>query len=395
MGSVRSPHSWAFEGLIMNIKILIIVYCVLLLQSCGGGSPTETLGSLPITETLGSLPIKDTSYENFKEVGLTPQILPSSRSGVGTIRAFGDFSQSGRLDLFTATLTYWPPTTPEMATPSTFEIWRKQANGTFAKDSLLLQNSNNGCVHPRKALVADFNLDSRPDIFVVCHGFDASPFPGEKNKIVLSQNDGTYFIQDAATDVGFFHSGSAADLNYDGLPDVILTNNFDSASALILLNQGNGTFQREVGQRLPSSIGGKNYFTVELVDIDGDELLDIVLGGHEWEGADTVVFINPGDNFFDSVTPIVIPSVSNEGVVLDFAITNIPVRTLWLLRTSGGDGTFYQSRVIQKVLWQNLFSTTPLIERPAQWFQWILPATVNAQSVITSEDASVGVSLVR
>jgi hypothetical protein len=232
MGSLRSPHSWAFEGLIMNIQILIIVCCVLLLQSCGGGSPTETLGSLPI---------KDTSYENFKEVGLTPQILPSSRSGVGTIRAFGDFSQSGRLDLFTATLTYWPPTTPEMATPSTFEIWRKQANGTFAKDSLLLQNSNNGCVHPRKALVADFNLDSRPDIFVVCHGFDASPFPGEKNKIVLSQNDGTYFIQDAATDVGFFHSGSAADLNYDGLPDVILTKSKGSNLDLTYQRKGTGT----------------------------------------------------------------------------------------------------------------------------------------------------------
>ena len=39
------------------------------------------------------------------------------------------------------------------------------------------------------------------------------------------------------------------------------------------------------------------------------------------------------------------------------------------LRASGGDGTFYQTRTIQKVFWSSLTSTIPLSERPAQWFQ--------------------------
>ena len=74
----------------------------------------------------------------------------------------------------------------------------------------------NGCIHPRKAIVADFNGDGRPDIFVACHGYDATPFPGEANKVVLSQPNGTYVTSNASADVGFHHGAAAADLNGDG-----------------------------------------------------------------------------------------------------------------------------------------------------------------------------------
>jgi FG-GAP-like repeat len=245
----------------MNIRLVMQIFTpATLLYGCGGGGDSNS-GSAPTPPLVTA----ETSYKNFKSVGLTPQTLPTGRTGVGTVRAYGDFSRSGQLDLFTATLTYWPPTTPAAATPSIFEFWRKQANGTFLKDTQMLA-SPDGCIHPRKAIVADFNGDGRPDVFVACHGFDAAPFPGERNKIILSQANGTYVTQDASSDIGFFHSASAADLNGDGLPDVVVTNNFDPASAFVLLNQGGDAFQREASARLPSSIGGKPYFSVELVD---------------------------------------------------------------------------------------------------------------------------------
>jgi hypothetical protein len=376
----------------MCIRLWMLPILVIqpLLHGCGGG------GSSATTPTpTPPLRTAETSYMNFKGVGLTPQSLPSGRAGVGTVRAYGDFSRSGQLDLFTATLTYWPPTTPSAATPSIFGFWRKQTDGTFVKDSKMLV-SMDGCIHPRKAIVADFNGDDRPDVFVACHGFDKDPFPGERNKIVLSQANGTYLTLDASTDIGFFHSAAAADLNGDGKVDVIVTNNFDPASALVLLNKGGGSFQREASVRLPSSIGGKPYFSVELVDVDEDGKIDLILGGHEWEKAATVVLLNPGSYNFTSVTPITVPPISNEGVVLDFAVTGTgSTRALWVLRTSGGDGTFYQSRTVQKVLWPSLVSTTPLLQRSAQWFQWIIPTIVNGQSVIASEDAAVNVSVPR
>lgn len=326
----------------------------------------------------------ETSYKNFKEIGLVPQTLPSPH----TARAYGDFSRSGQLDMFTASITYWPPTTPAAATPSKFEFWRKQKNGKFLKDTGMLA-SPIGCIHPRKALVADFNGDEHPDIFVACHGFDAAPYPGEHNKVVLSQPGGTYVTQDASEDIGFFHSASAADLNDDGLPDVVVVSFKDQASAFVLLNQGKGVFKRESSARLPSSIGNRAYFTVELVDVDDDGKLDVVLGGDE-AGAPTVVLLNPGTSDFTSVIPITVPPVPGESVVLDIAVTGTgSTRALWLLRTS----PIYQSRAIQKVLWPSLSSTVPLHNRPAQWIPWIIPTIVNGQNSISSDNISDHVTI--
>jgi len=328
--------------------ILVASITIIFLSACGGGSGTS---STPlVAASTPALATSDNSYRNFKQIGLTPQSLPV----FGAARAYADFSGNGRTDIFIAQQRYSLSQTPQTATPSHFSFWIQQLNGTYTEDTVMLP-ANNGCISPRKAIVADFNKDSRPDVFVVCHGWDAAPYPGEKNKIILSQPGGTYIINNASADVGFFHGGSAADLNGDGYPDVVLVNNFDSKRALVLLNKGDGTFVRESGTRLPTSLVGGNYYTIELLDINEDGVLDLVLGGHEFESAPTKIFLNPGNNIFEGATPITIPSVPNEGVVLDFVATGTGVgRVLWVLRTSGGDGTVYQSRVIQKVILSSL-----------------------------------------
>ena len=90
----------------------------------------------------------------------------------------------------------------------------------------------------------------------------------------------------------------------------------------------------------------------------------------------------------------VLPAVPNEGVVLDFTLTGSgESRALWVVRTSGGDGSFYQSRTVQKVKWTSMQSTIPLRERPAQWFQWSIPTTVAGKAVIASDDAAAGVAI--
>ncbi len=122
----------------------------------------------------------------------------------------------------------------------------------------------------------NFNGDGRPDVFVACHGYDASPFPDERNKTVLIQ----------------------------------------------------------------------------------------------------------------------VPAVANEGVVLVFTVTGTGAsRSLWVLRTSGGDGTFHQSRVAQKVAYPALTASIVLHQRPARWIPWLIPATVGGMSVITSDNAADAISI--
>ncbi len=374
-------------------------FIVVLLAGCGGGGGTPAAApAVPVVPSAPPAPatpiaVQGTSYQNFKSVGLSPQALPASMRNT-LARGYADFAQRGVLDLFTATQTYSPDTsTPTTATPSQFAFWRKQPDGSYVKDTALLSESA-GCIHPRKAVIADFNRDGRPDVFVACHGYDALPFPGERNKIVLSQPNGSYAIKDASPDVGFFHGATAADMNGDGFADLIVVNNFDAASAIVMLNKGDGTFVREQASRLPAAIRNKPYFSVELADINEDGKLDLLLGGHEFDGAATVALVNPGNNDFSSVTPVVLPAVANEGVALDFTLTGTGAsRAIWVLRTSGGDGTFYQSRVVQKVSWTTLASSVPLNTRPAQWVPWLIPTTVGGQNAVAGDDAAAGLSV--
>jgi hypothetical protein len=360
------------------------------LVACGGGGGGDAPASAPAAAPVPPGPAPtDTSYLHFKNAGLVPQTLPS---GDKTVRAYGNFAGNGRLDYFRAVSTYDVTLPAAQATPGRFEFYAKQADGSFVLDTARLPVAT-GCVQPGKAIVGDFNGDGRPDVFVACYGYDAPPYPGERNKVVLSQPDGTYVISDASTDSGFNHGATAADLNGDGKLDVVVVNNFDADRAYTLINDGTGHFTREASSRLPTAIKPGNYFSVELVDVNEDGWLDLVVGGHEYESAPTSVFINPGTNVFTSVAPTVVPPVANEGVVLDFTLTGSgSTRALWVLRTSGNDGTFYQGRALQKVAYPSMSATLPLNDRTLPWIPWLIPATVGGAAVVTSDNAAEAVS---
>ena len=155
-------------------------------------------------------------------------------------------------------------------------------------------------VHPRKAIVADFNGDLRPDIFVVDHGFDASPFPGESPWLMLSDIDGTYSTRYLSQHLDFYHSAAAGDLDGDGDIDIFVT----GFSLLILLNDGNGNFidgTNTFPDRL-SGIGRLN--TSEIYDVNLDGYPDILAGcecltdssAKIWLGPDYTEVINVRKN---------------------------------------------------------------------------------------------------
>ena len=373
----------------MKNRILLASFTALTQAACGGGSAPAPAPA-PLPAPVPAPVLKASSYANYKQQGLQPHALPT---GDNTMRAYADFTGNGRLDLFRAVITYNAQRPQSEATPSRFEFYARQADGSYLKNTTLLAKPD-GCLHPRKPIVADFNGDSRPDMFVACHGYDALPFPGERNKVVLSQADGSYVISDASPDIGFFHGASAVDLNGDGKIDVVAVNNFDPERAMIFLNDGSGHFTREMPSRLPVSIRNGGYFSVELLDINEDGKLDLIMGGHEFESANTVIFLNPGNNDFSKVAAIVVPPVPNEGVVLDFTVTGSgPTRTLWVARTSGGDGTFYQSKVVQKVSYPAMSSSVVLNQRPARWIPWLIPATAAGVPVVASDNAQDAVSI--
>jgi len=340
-----------------------------------------------------------TSYLNAKASYSGPITFPSividSLNGPPTTYAVADFFQTGNLDLFTAFQNYHPTSTnyegisqaDAISNPtywSDFTFWRKQSNGSYSQISTV-----KGCLHPRKALVADFNQDGFPDVWVACHGYDSGTFPGEQSKLLLSDGKGG-FNQSSVDTVGFHHASAAADINGDGYPDVVSTDGVKQLYALI--NNKNGTFTRDES-RITGAEKKNIYHAIELVDIDGDGNLDLVAGMNEAQNANsTKIFYGNGSGFFGARSAT-IPPVSGRGEVLDFiAVTNNQKKGLFVNRTADGtDSTcYYCSTTLQWVDLSDMSSKLvldkvvgqigPYYKYGPSWTYWWLPSTQNGQN---------------
>ena len=112
-----------------------------------------------------------------------------------------------------------------------------QCNG-FTEVLNILPNNYEGMQHPRKILPGDFNNDGKLDAFIIAHGYDAEPFPGESQAILI--NNG-YDLKKIENTFVFGHGGASADIDNDGDLDIFVMGG-SKDDALFLINDGNGNF---------------------------------------------------------------------------------------------------------------------------------------------------------
>jgi hypothetical protein len=313
-----------------------------------------------------------TSYQIAKKPNT--RLIPRT---IDRTRAFIDVDGDGVDEVFEAKTNYNFDETPKSATKSDFTFYQvKNGVSSFKKDLKLLDGRRKGCIAPRKAVVGDFNADNIPDLFVACTGFDKDPFPGEKNKLVLSKENGKYEIRDASNEVGFFHGAAAADFNNDGYSDVIVSGHRNGSPTKLWLNNGAAGFGIS-SSSLPNLIKSNQsgFFTVDVPDVDGDGHFDIFLGGHEWNPlTPSYVFFNDGKQQFNSLDKLIIPPIFGQGVVLDVLVTEgRQERLLWVLRTSGGNGSFYKGVAIQKYGLKTKRSELIYQNSKLKWWREIVP----------------------
>lgn len=121
---------------------------------------------------------------------------------------------------------------------------------------------------PRNLAVADVNNDGKADVLTANQS-------GSTVGVLLGNGNGTF--QAVAT----YSTGAAsnpadiavADVNGDGRPD-LLTANYGSNSAGVLLGNGNGTFQAAVA--LATGVPGGVPTGIAVTDITGDGKLDLI-----------------------------------------------------------------------------------------------------------------------
>ncbi|MYF68653.1 MAG: VCBS repeat-containing protein [Proteobacteria bacterium] len=170
-------------------------------------------------------------------------------------------------------------------------------------------------VHPREALMADFNGDGENDFFIADHGFDADPFPGGSNQLLLWTAQGYEHISDRmpADTSGFTHNAAVGDVDGDGDVDILVANTKGDfiEGPYLLLNDGAARFTTDT-DRLPNRVrADDNYYAwaVDLVDLDDDGHVDLLMGSFGDRTSESFIYWGTEDGEFrdDVVTELETP----------------------------------------------------------------------------------------
>lgn len=221
------------------------------------------------------------------------QSIPSNTGGTFLTANF-DLDQNGYTDFLLADGVF----PPMRIRPTVGDIIYQNQSGFY-----LASNAFPGTVHPREYGFGDFNQDGVIDFFVAAHGYDAPPFPGEKNVLAVSSGQGYVENQpDLTAGDGFTHSVTTGDIDRDGDLDIFIFDITPNPQAYLYLNDGNGFFS-DANHLLPDHLTlhpiASSYTSSLIHDIDGDGFSDILLGSQLQGqfGPSTILFGNKNENF--------------------------------------------------------------------------------------------------
>ncbi len=186
-----------------------------------------------------------------------------------------DYNRDGHLDLVTTQVFY----DGMQARRQPIHFYLGNSFGSFVPDEK--NDSKFQSVDSRKNLYGDFNGDGFPDIFILGHGYDAHPWPGEYPMVLISNNGQAYSEKRFTDYVSFFHGGATGDIDADGDLDIFLTASWQGG-AYFFINDGDGNFDIRTDLIDQGLIPG--MYTCEIIDIDHDGFVDLFLGGHDHEG---------------------------------------------------------------------------------------------------------------
>ena len=192
---------------------------------------------------------------------------------------------------------------------------------------------------PRSVVTADLNGDGKPDLVVVNSGFNSIGQRLNSVGVMLGNGNGTFAPERTfATGLAPW-SVAVADVNHDGIPDLIVADG-DGNDVSVLLGNGNGTF----GSRHTFATG-VFPISVAVADVNGDGKPDLIVPNYV--SRTVSVLLGNGDGTFapqqafatgSGSISVAVADFNHDGK-LDLAVANRQWNSVSLL-LGNGNGTF-------------------------------------------------------